>query len=158
MFTGDNVLGHGTSAVGDLGIFINSLEKMNDQGCATGYSAHGCTIEDLPTKIRGELASKQGREWQVLWVLQSVRDKDKSITISSLVGRMYGDGLDEQTRTLALEPFMDEVLRKLAGDGKAAFEERGGVKKCFSLARPSKQEVLMERMRPLNRSAAVKAC
>src|SRR6266480_4179685 len=44
MFTGDNVLGHGTSAVEDLGTFMASLQKMHAQNCAIGYPAHGATI------------------------------------------------------------------------------------------------------------------
>jgi hypothetical protein len=41
--------------------------------------------------------------------------------------------LDEETRTLALEPFTAEVLRKLAGDGKVAFQMRGGKKQWYAL-------------------------
>ncbi|KAK1036464.1 hypothetical protein LTR74_018853, partial [Friedmanniomyces endolithicus] len=37
MFTGDNILGHGTSAVEDLGLFMSSLHKMATQKCTTGH-------------------------------------------------------------------------------------------------------------------------
>ena len=41
MFTGDNVLGTGTSAVEDLGLFMTSLQKMARQNCVMGHPAHG---------------------------------------------------------------------------------------------------------------------
>lgn len=137
MFTGDNILGHGTSAVEDLGLFMDSLGKMLAQGCKTGYSAHSSTVVDLPGKITQELATKRRRERQVMQVLNRVRKTERSLTVKDLVTKMYGNELNKETRELALEPFIDEVLRKLAGDGQVAFEKRGtSLKKWFSLAAP----------------------
>jgi glyoxylase-like metal-dependent hydrolase (beta-lactamase superfamily II) len=134
MFTGDNILGHGTSAVEDLGTFMASLQKMSDQKCPIGYPAHGVTIANLPAKIGGELGQKLRRERQVMEALGRVRSRgEKSVTVQDLVTEIYGASLNEKTRTLALEPFIGEVLRKLAGDGKVAFETRGGKKKWFSV-------------------------
>ena len=134
MFTGDNILGHGTSAVEDLGTFMTSLQVMYDQKCITGYSAHGVTIDNLPLKIGREMGQKYRREKQVLQGLARVRSRgEKSITVTHLVTEIYGASLDESMRTLALEPFIDEVLRKLAGDGKVAFERRGGKRKWYSV-------------------------
>lgn len=138
MFTGDNVLGTGTSAVEDLGIFMDSLHIMRDQNCQVGHSAHGAVIQDLPAKLNQEIAGKLRRERQVLQTLNKVKTSgEKSVTVKDLVLKMYGDNVDPATRELALEPFMDEVLRKLAGDGKVAFEKRAGIKKWFSLAKPA---------------------
>ena len=134
MFTGDNILGHGTSAVEDLGTFMASLEKMQAQNCAIGYSAHGATITNLPAKIAGELGHKWRRERQVMQALGRAQGHGvKSVTIKDLVTEIYGESLDEDTRTLALEPFIGEVLRKLAGDSKVAFEMRYGKKKWYSV-------------------------
>jgi glyoxylase-like metal-dependent hydrolase (beta-lactamase superfamily II) len=134
MFTGDNVLGHGTSAFEDLGEFMVSLQKMLDQDCKIGYSAHGTTITDLGSKINGELSQKLRRERQAIQALKRVHSRgEKSVTVQDLVNEIYGTSLDEQTRTLALEPFTDEVLRKLAGDGKVAFENRWGKKRWYAV-------------------------
>lgn len=134
MFTGDNILGHGTTAVEDLGTFMTSLEKMAAQNCLIGYSAHGATVTNLPSKISGELDRKWRREKQVMKGLDRVRSRgEKSVTVKDLVIEIYGGLLHEDTRTLALEPFIHEVLRKLAGDCKVAFEMRGGKKKWFSV-------------------------
>ncbi|KAL6702819.1 hypothetical protein ACN47E_000905 [Coniothyrium glycines] len=132
MFTGDNVLGTGTSAVEDLGIFMSSLQKMKDKSCRAGHPAHGHTIEDLSTKISRELTSKFRREKQVIKALRDLHDVgEKRLLVRDIVNNIYGSSVDESTRTLALEPFIDEVLRKLAGDGKVGFEVRAGQKKWF---------------------------
>jgi glyoxylase-like metal-dependent hydrolase (beta-lactamase superfamily II) len=140
MFTGDNVLGHGTAAVELLSTWMSSLRIMQSHNCAIGYPAHGEVISDLPGKISGELAQKARRERQVLQTLNRLKDEERSlgrgkgsVTVKQLVTAMHGNDLDEQVREMALEPFMDEVLRKLAEDGKVAFEIRGGVKKWFSV-------------------------
>ncbi|KAF2429265.1 Metallo-hydrolase/oxidoreductase [Tothia fuscella] len=142
MFTGDNVLGHGTSAVEDLGTFMASLQKMHSQNCAVGHPAHGATITNLPAKIAGELSQKWRREKQVMIALGKVRRRGlKSVTVTDLVSEIYGEALDEETRTLALEPFIGEVLRKLADDNKVAFEMRGGKRKWYSVEAAVQQSV-----------------
>lgn len=137
MFTGDNVLGHGTAAVEQLGTWMESLRIMRSHGCAVGYPAHGAVIWDLPGKIERELASKVRREEQALQALTKIKRSagrgKGSVTVTQLVTTMHGDKLDDQVRELAIEPFMEEVLRKLAEDGKVAFEVRGGEKKWYRL-------------------------
>ncbi|KAL2808490.1 beta-lactamase-like protein [Aspergillus granulosus] len=133
MFTGDNILGHGTSAVEHLSTWMDTLYKMQAQDCITGYPAHGIVISNLRTKIKGELARKLQRERQVLKVLVQAKQGKRSVTVKELVASMYGNGVGAGVRELALEPFMDEVLRKLAEDGAVAFEVRGGVKRWFAL-------------------------
>jgi glyoxylase-like metal-dependent hydrolase (beta-lactamase superfamily II) len=151
MFTGDNILGHGTSAVEDLAVFMASLEKMQAQACAVGYSAHGATITDLPAKLASELNQKLRRERQVMQALARARGRgEKSITVKDLVTEIYGSALDGETRTLALEPFTSEVLKKLAGDGKVGFSTKAGKKKWHSL------EMAAERLN-VRRFADVKA-
>ncbi|KAL9086663.1 MAG: hypothetical protein Q9165_006982 [Trypethelium subeluteriae] len=137
MFTGDNVLGTGSSAVEDLSVFLTSLHKMQDQKCKIGYAAHGETIENLPAKIACELGQKRRRERQVLQTLESPDSSAKKITVTKLVDELYGTNLDEQTKTLALRPLMEEILRKLAGDGLVAFEMRRREKRWFSLECPT---------------------
>ena len=135
MFTGDNVLGHGTAAVEHLSTWMDSLRIMQTHNCVTGYPAHGMVIQNLAEKINGELVSKKRREMQVLQALtkikRSVGQGKGSVTVQQLVTAMYGEKLDNEVRELAIEPFTDEVLRKLAEDGKVAFEIRGREKKWF---------------------------
>lgn len=139
MFTGDAVLGHGTAAVEHLSTWMATLRTMQAHRCRAGYPAHGIVVADLPAKIAGELAQKQRREQQVLKTLAQQQQQGvaggrrSSVTVRELVMLMHGSQVDQGIRELALEPFMDEVLRKLAEDGKVAFEVRAGVKKWFAV-------------------------
>ncbi|KAI8944957.1 beta-lactamase-like protein [Xylaria longipes] len=144
MFTGDNVLGHGTAAVEQLSTWMASLRAMHTHNNTLGYPAHGAIVADLPAKIDAELASKTKREAQVLRALARAdahvggagKAKKTSLTVAQLVSLIHGDGLDEQVRTMAVEPFTLEVLRKLADDGMVAFEMRAGERRWFSLRAP----------------------
>ncbi|KAK0735104.1 metallo-beta-lactamase superfamily protein [Lasiosphaeria miniovina] len=139
MFTGDNILGHGTAAVEHLNTWMGTLRLMQSHSCVTGYPAHGAVIADLKGKIAGELAGKLRRERQALQALQRAKDRGGSgaagrMTVKDLVTAVYGDSMDSGVREMALEPFMDEVLRKLAEDGMVGFDMRGGVKRWFSVS------------------------
>jgi glyoxylase-like metal-dependent hydrolase (beta-lactamase superfamily II) len=128
MFTGDNILGHGTSAFENLGLYMSSLKKMLAKSCSTGYPAHGVTIDNLHAKIGRELTQKWRREKQVLSALERVGQR---VSVADLVTEMYGGSIDEITRTLTLVPIVDEILQKLAGDGRIGFERRSGGKKWY---------------------------
>lgn len=131
MFTGDNILGHGTAAVEHLSTWMASLVVMQKHGCKTGYPAHGVVVENLPGKIALELAAKRRRETQVLRALAQI---GSGATVGKLVSAMHGDELDPEVRRMAIEPFIGEVLKKLAEDGKVAFRVRHGEKSWFAIA------------------------
>ena len=40
MFTGDNVLGHGTTVFEDLAVYLNSLSRMREQFHGRAYPGH----------------------------------------------------------------------------------------------------------------------
>lgn len=141
LFTGDNLLGHGTAAVENLSTWMNTLRKMGDSGTVKGYPAHGDVIADLPLKISEELAQKTRREDRVLRILNKVKQEESSagrgkgsVTVKQLVAAMHGSELDGQVREQAIEPFTEEILKKLAEDEKVAFELRRGEKKWFAIA------------------------
>jgi glyoxylase-like metal-dependent hydrolase (beta-lactamase superfamily II) len=137
MFTGDNVLGHGTSAIEDLGVYMGMLRKLLLYNCITGYPAHGEVIKDLPAKINSEIAQKTRREKMCLSALKRIAGERRrvgengSVTVKELVTAMHGKDLDREVRELALEPLMGEVLRRLAQEGKVGFQARRGVLKWF---------------------------
>jgi glyoxylase-like metal-dependent hydrolase (beta-lactamase superfamily II) len=140
MFTGDNLLGHGTSAVENLSTWMATLKKM-DNGCVKGYPAHGDVLPDLPLKIKEELTQKTRREDRVLRILNKVKKEEArtgrgkgSVTVKQLVAAMHGSELDGEVREKAVEPFTEEILKKLAEDEKVAFELRRGEKKWFAIA------------------------
>ena len=141
MFTGDNVLGHGSAAVELLPSWMQSLRVMASHSCTIGHPAHREVIRNLPAKINLELQVKERREKKVLQALARVKQEQRiaapfskgSVTVRQLVSAMYGEQLDDQVREKAIEPFTDKVLRKLAGDGKVAFELKAGQRKWFAL-------------------------
>lgn len=71
MFTGDNVLGHGTAVFEDLLVYLKSLEKMRTKFRGRAYPGHGAIIQDGPSKILEYIKHRQLRENQVLQVLKS---------------------------------------------------------------------------------------
>lgn len=139
MFTGDNILGHGTAAVEHLSIWMKSLRVMQTYNNQIGFPAHGMVVSNLPHKITAELGNKTRRETQVLQAL--IRNgahiragkNRKSFAVKQLVTVMHGDTLDPRVKELAIEPFIGEVLRKLAEDGRVAFQMRAGERTWFSL-------------------------
>jgi glyoxylase-like metal-dependent hydrolase (beta-lactamase superfamily II) len=147
MLTGDNVLGHGTAVIEHLRTWMASLRVMQSQGCGKGYPAHGAVIPDLGGKIDWELSMKVRRERQALQALHSADNKDGGgwdgrggkgrHTVKELVTVVYGDKMGDGIRRLALEPCMDEVLRKLAEDGMVGFDMKGGHKRWFAIKSPS---------------------
>ena len=138
IFTGDNILGHGYTVVEDLGAYMNSLRYMGDQNCAVGYPAHGIKIQNMPLKIKQYIRHKETREKQIFSALVSHKAKvvttnqrgKGSLTTRELVYSLHGDVPDDIFQ-MALEPFMTEVLWKLAEDRKVGFEMDGGNRRWF---------------------------
>ena len=62
LFTGDNALGHGFTVVEDLGLYLQSLDRMAEQACSIGYPAHGVRIENLPAKLNHYTKQRRARE------------------------------------------------------------------------------------------------
>ena len=71
MFTGDNVLGHGTAVFEDLLTYLKSLEKMKGKFGGRAYPGHGALLEDGPAKVTDYIRHRQLREDQVIQVLKS---------------------------------------------------------------------------------------
>lgn len=139
LFTGDNVLGHGFTVVEDLGVFMASLDTMQERRYSTGFPAHGHVIKDLPGKIALYKGRYLRRERQVVVVLKRLltkaqvqvqggvrRDnmhvdtKLRSVTVPELVREIYGD-VSEEISVMALQPSINETLQKLAEDGTVGF-------------------------------------
>jgi ribonuclease/clavin/mitogillin len=73
LFTGDNVLGHGTAVFEDLLTYLKSLERMRATFRGRGYPGHGAVIEDGPSMILEYIRHRQQREDQVIQVLKSTK-------------------------------------------------------------------------------------
>ncbi|OJJ49146.1 hypothetical protein ASPZODRAFT_91468 [Penicilliopsis zonata CBS 506.65] len=70
IFTGDNVLGHGTSVFEDLKAYLASLQKMRGRVAGRGYPGHGTVIENATARISEYIQHRQQREDEVIRVLR----------------------------------------------------------------------------------------
>ena len=119
LFTGDNVLGHGTAVFEDLAVYLASLEKMRALDGFTGraYPGHGEVIADGVEKCAEYVRHRRRREEEVLGVLGGEGEAvDEGLTAGEVVKVVYKDV------PVALhgpaEGGVVQVLRKLEGEGK----------------------------------------
>jgi glyoxylase-like metal-dependent hydrolase (beta-lactamase superfamily II) len=89
-FTGDHVLGRGTTVVewpgGDMAAYLRSLELLLDQDLERLYPGHGPVVGDPRARVEGYLAHRREREAQVLAAL---RAGDR--TPAEVVARVYAE-------------------------------------------------------------------
>ncbi|MBM4268482.1 MAG: beta-lactamase-like protein 2 [Deltaproteobacteria bacterium] len=90
LFTGDVVLGVGTTVIpehgGDLLDYMNSLRRLLALEPSVIYPAHGPAIRDACGKIREYIAHRELREQQIVDLLaQGIGD------VGEMVERMYAD-------------------------------------------------------------------
>lgn len=92
LFTGDHVMGWSTSVVsppdGDMGLYMQSLQKLYDREDSVYYPAHGPAVRNTRQFIRGMLGHRRQRERQILRLLE-----EAPAMIEDMVPRMY-KGLD----------------------------------------------------------------
>jgi glyoxylase-like metal-dependent hydrolase (beta-lactamase superfamily II) len=88
LFSGDNVLGVGTTVIpadgGDLLDYMNSLERLLEAAPGAIYPAHGPRIDDGVGKIREYIDHRNQREQQILAAIGDGRD-----TIPEIVALVY---------------------------------------------------------------------
>ncbi|KAK3305536.1 beta-lactamase-like protein [Chaetomium strumarium] len=136
LFTGDNVLGHGTAVFEDLGAYMASLEKMKSlfrgTGTGTAYPGHGPVIPDGPGKIAEYIRHRGQREQQVVQALLTPRPgnegtpavveaesgKGSAWTVMDLVKVIYRD-VPESLHPAAAGGIM-QILQKLQREGKVS--------------------------------------
>ncbi|KAL7270762.1 hypothetical protein RUND412_006512 [Rhizina undulata] len=135
LFTGDNVLGHGTSVFEDLATYTNSLKRMLELKTARGYPGHGKVLEDSQSKIQAYLTHRQRREDQIVAVLNKKQEVDRlaaiwggkgnrNLTSMEIVKDIYrnvGEDLHRAAEMGALQ-----VLAKLEAEGRVGREESEG--------------------------------
>jgi len=132
LFTGDAVLGRGTSFIdpseGDLAKYLASLQRMIELAPRTIYPGHGPVVLDAPGKLRGYLEHRGDREEQVLAGLA-----DGSRTVEALVEAIYVDQ-PEDVKPLAARTITAHLM-KLAAEGRVEKSGRGA-QQTWSIAEP----------------------
>jgi glyoxylase-like metal-dependent hydrolase (beta-lactamase superfamily II) len=122
LFTGDAVLGRGTSFIdspeGDLAQYLRSLRRMLDLGPRTIYPGHGPVVLQAREKIREYLDHRAEREEQILAALAGGRP-----TIPEIVETIYV-GYPRDVLELAGRSVLSHLL-KLEGEGRVQHKGTG---------------------------------
>jgi len=115
LFSGDNVLGIGTTVIpaesGNLGDYMDSLERILAENPHEIYPAHGPRIKNGTQKIEEYLSHRRDREQQVLDAL-AAGDQDAM----TMVRRIYV-GYPESLYSAAAQSVTSH-LKKLERDGR----------------------------------------
>ena len=117
LFSGDNVLGVGTTVIpggsGDLGDYMQSLERLLALAPRQIYPAHGPRIDGGVAKIEDYIAHRRERERQIVAALEAgLRD------VPTIVRRIYV-GYPESLFAAAGQSVTAHLL-KLVRDGRVA--------------------------------------
>lgn len=131
LFTGDTILGHGTTVVEDLWEYMHSLLKMEKMISHVGYPGHGAPILNLQLKLQQEIKQRKRRERQVLDTIGSRKGEKGSATETEIVAAIFGAKLPT-TVLDHLRPQMREILMKMAREKRMGFRFRGGQKHWFA--------------------------
>ena len=125
LFTGDAVLGRGTSVVdppdGEMTAYVHSLHVMRDLGPRAIYPGHGPVVFDAAAKLNEYIAHRARRESQVLAALRG-----GASTSEELVPAIYsGEGLHSSMFPVATRSVLAHLL-KLEKEGRVARTGRAG--------------------------------
>ncbi|KAK3690026.1 beta-lactamase-like protein [Podospora appendiculata] len=128
MFTGDNVLGHGTAVFEDLETYVDSLDRMRGLFGGRAYPGHGPVIEDGRARIAEYIAHRRGREEQVVATLRTSGDASSASssatnlgsTPTELVKIIYRD-MPEGLHPAAARGVV-QILKKLEAEGKVVVD------------------------------------
>ncbi len=117
LFTGDHVIGEGTSWVGpphgSIAEYMKSLEKIRKLGLKEIRGGHGPLVTAPDAKIDEYYEHRMMRERQIVTALSRA-----ALGVTELVDTVYANTIDPKVRPLAAQ-VMKGHLEKLAGEGRA---------------------------------------
>jgi glyoxylase-like metal-dependent hydrolase (beta-lactamase superfamily II) len=123
LFSGDLILNGSTTVIpdedGDLGLYLDSLRRVQALGVRHIYPAHGPVIEDGPGKIQEFIDHRMLRERQILEVLGG-----GSRTVPEIVKVIYADVIPALHRMAGMS--VHSHLRKLKSEARASEETTTG--------------------------------
>jgi glyoxylase-like metal-dependent hydrolase (beta-lactamase superfamily II) len=120
LFSGDLILNGSTSVIpdgdGDLGLYMDSLRRVQALGLRKIYPAHGPVIEDGPGKIEEYIAHRLLREKQIMEAIGG-----GARTIPEVVKIVYAE-VPEKLHAMAGQS-VHSHLKKLLTDGRVSEEK-----------------------------------
>jgi endoribonuclease LACTB2 len=138
MFTGDNVLGHGTAVFEDLTVYLKSLALMRERlrEGKQAFPAHGEVIDNGKARVQGYLEHRNMREEEAMNVLRfgrTTRPSEGDLGNEATMGKEWGSmemvkviyaDVPENLHEPA-EGGLLMVLEKLRGEGRVVRTEGG---------------------------------
>jgi ribonuclease/clavin/mitogillin len=123
LFTGDTVLGLGTVAIvppphGDMGLYIQSLERLKGYDAVLLLPGHGPPVQDVARKLQELIDHRHERERQILAALGRGRN-----TLRALLDDIYSE-LDARLLNMARGQILAH-LAKLENEGRVLRREEG---------------------------------
>jgi glyoxylase-like metal-dependent hydrolase (beta-lactamase superfamily II) len=119
LFSGDTILGIGTTVIQDLGAYMTSLAKLLDLHPRSICPGHGPVIEDGEARIGEYIRHREMRERQILGLLA-----EKPHTTRQIVKALYAE-VDRRLHKAAARNVQTH-LDKLLGEGRIKSRVRGG--------------------------------
>ncbi|KAK9510461.1 hypothetical protein O3M35_005245 [Rhynocoris fuscipes] len=113
VFSGDCILGTGTSVFEDLYDYTKSLEKILNLDAVILYPGHGPVVEDVRRKVISYIRHRQTREDQIKDVLNKF--KGQNVTTLDIVKALYVDA--PESLYSAAERNVINHLKKLQKEG-----------------------------------------
>lgn len=125
LFTGDAVLGRGTSVVdppdGDMAAYVHSLHSMRDLAPRVLYPGHGPVVFDAPAKLNTYIAHRARRESQVLVALSGeTRSAEEMVPIIYAGEDLHASMFPVAARTVLAHLIKLEKEGRVARTGRAA--------------------------------------
>ncbi|KAJ1325631.1 endoribonuclease LACTB2 [Microdochium nivale] len=126
LFTGDNVLGHGTAVFEDLGTYLRSLAKMELLVTGQAYPGHGPVLPSASAKIAEYISHRKQREDQVVQLLASADSETAQANggawaIMELVKIIYADV--SESLHIPAAGGIRQILHKLEAEDRVKLED-----------------------------------
>jgi len=119
LFTGDNVMGSGTSVVnpgeGAISRYLQTLQKFLRYDPAVIYPGQGPVVADPPARLRALIEHRRERERQIVALLAQA-----PCSVDQITAALYAD-VKEGVRHLARNQVVSQLM-KLEEEGKALAE------------------------------------
>lgn len=125
LFTGDNVLGHGTAVFEDLAAYISSLRRMTQTFSGRAYPGHGAVLDDGVARIKEYIAHRAQREREVLEVLTRLttgENNGRTVDVMETVAVIYKD--TPKDLWVPASKGVTQVLWKLKDEGKTWYDDK----------------------------------
>jgi hypothetical protein len=128
LFSGDNVVGLGTTAIppppqGDMRLYLESLKRMLALDARIVCPGHGPIVHQPAKKIQELIDHRRERDEQVLGLISQGKD-----SLGEIVRGIYPE-LDPRLEPAARGQVLSH-LYKLRDEGRVSFQEEAGEVRC----------------------------